>query len=299
MAIVRASIALEVIDPRDPTEIRSAAVPVRLGELAQLQDGLLGYYVADDFRTLHLLDPAVAELAAQAAGGALAPMLDATGVFDLYPGVVVPLVLLMTPGSDLHVRTGLLPPKRIGLMREWTAAALSRLSPSLRFGPVLREETATRLPVPADIRGTWLWHRRPAPAQWARDEIVGASAAALPQRPAQASDGWLQVELARDTLYPEGQISLRIDCVQRAGGRIVSVGGRNPGSDERSRFQLPVAEVVRLIESGRFQFYVQEQGERVAVRVIAPRNARKYLRTVADRKDPNNLELLPMCKAAV
>lgn len=299
VAIVRASIALEVIDPRNPAENRSAAVPVRLGELAQLQDGLLGYYVADDFRTLHLLDPAVADLAAQARDAALAPMLDATGVFDLYPGLVLPLVLLMTPGSDLHVRTGLLPPKRIGLMREWTAAALSRLSPSLRFGPVLREATATRLPVPADIRGTWLWHRRPAPAEWARDEVVGASAAALPQTPAQASDGWLQVELAKDTLYPEGQISLRIDCVQRAGGRIVAVGGPNLGSDERSRFLLPVAEVVRLIESGRFQFYVQEHGQRVAVRVIAPKNARKYLRTLADRKDPNNLELLPVCKAVV
>jgi hypothetical protein len=212
--------------------------------------------------------------------------------------VVLPLVLLMTPGSDLHVRTGLLPPKRIGLTREWTSAALSRLSPSLRFGPVLREAAATRLPVPADIRGTWLWHRRPAPGEWARDEVVGASAAALPEAPAQASDGWLQVELAKDTLYPDGQISLRIDCVQRSGSRIVAVGGRNLGSDERSRFLLPVAEVVRLIESGRFQFYVQEQGQRVAVRVIAPKNARKYLRTVADRKDPNNLELLAVCKGS-
>lgn len=299
VAIVRARIALEVMDPRNPAENRSAAVPVRLGQLAHLQDGLLGYYVADDFRTLHLLDPAVAELAAQARGAALAPMLDASGVFDLYPGVTLPLVLLMTPGSDVHVRTGLLPPKRIGLMREWTAAALSRLSPSLRFGPVLRDAAATRLPVPADIRGTWLWHRRPGPGEWAKDEVIGASAAALPESPAQVSDGWLQVELAKDTLYPEGQIALRIDCVQRSGKRIVAVGGRNLGSDERSRFVLPVPEVVRLIESGRFQFYVQEQGQRVAVRVIAPRNARKYLRTVADRKDPNNLELLSSCQAAV
>ena len=296
VAIVRASIQLDVMDPRNPAENRSAAVPVRLGELAHLQDGLLGYYVADDFRTLHLLDPVVAELAAQARGAALAPMLDATGVFDLYPGVVLPLVLLMTPGSDVHVRTGLLPPKRIGLMREWTSAALSRLSPALRFGPVLREAAATRLPVPADIRGTWLWHRRPVPGEWAKDEVVGASAAALPESPAQASDGWLKVELAKDTLYPEGQISLRIDCVQRSGSRIVAVGGRNPGSDENSRFLLPVSEVVRLIESGRFQFYAQEQGQRVAVRVIAPKNARKFLRTVADRKDPNNLGLLTLCK---
>ena len=34
----------------------------------------------------------------------------------------------------------------------------------------------------------------------------------------------------------------------------------------------------------------------MAVKVIAPKNARKYLRTVADRKDPNNLELLTVCK---
>jgi hypothetical protein len=253
--------------------------------------------VDDDFTRVRLVDPAVAELSPSnggAAGPLESPFLDTSGVFEINPGRPVPLTLLVMPGTDVHVTTGVVPRKRVGMLREWVAPALSRLSPALRYGPVLRDAAATRLPIPSDIRGTWAWHRRPDPLGWASDEVVPATTdAVMGDAPALVSDGWLQVDLAPDTLYRTTAIPIQIRCVRRARGRIVAVGGTNPNG---SRFLIPVAEAAALQESGRFSFFVQEPGApKVDVRVIKPRRGGPYLRTVIDRRDPNNLARLREC----
>ncbi len=297
VAVVRATIRLEVQDPRNPPENLATAVPVRLGNLAHLQDGLLAYFADDDFSRVRVVDPAIAALVAASGDGALSPYIDGSGEFDLYPGTDLALTLLMVPGTSVHVTTGLLPQKSIGLMREWTAPALTRLSPSLRFGPVLRDAEATRLPVPADIRGRWSWNRRPSPDAWASDTVVpSTSVALLPATPPEASDGWLQVALAPDTTYPDNQISHRITIVRRAHGRgksrpVIAIGGTNAN---QSLYLLPINDAIRMIETGRFAFYVQEGGQpAVPLHVVAPRGAPKYLRTVRDSRSPNNLAKLP------
>ncbi len=45
------------------------AVPMRLGDLTQWQDGLLGYFVDDDYTTLHVADAAAPEMARQVGPG--------------------------------------------------------------------------------------------------------------------------------------------------------------------------------------------------------------------------------------
>jgi hypothetical protein len=297
IAVVRAVMRIHVQDPRRPAENDSTAVRVKLGTLAHLQDGLLAYYVGDDFGRVHVIDPAVPALAAATGDGPIAaPYVDPRASFDVYPERAVPLTLLMVPGSDVHVTTGLLPQKKVGLMREWTAPALSRLSPSLRFGPVLRDGEATRLPVAPDVRGNWTWHRRSDPATWATDAVIPSTVSALlPDQPVRASDGWLQVQLLPDTAYPEYGIKLQITCVQthryRTGKQLVAVGGKNP---DGSPFLLPVAQAIQLIEGNRFSFFVDEAGTGpVPVKVVRMRRGVKYLRTKADRRDPNNLLRLP------
>jgi hypothetical protein len=297
VAVLHATLKFEVEDPRRPPENAETALLVRLGALAHRNDGLLAYVVDDDFTRVHLIDPAVAEHATGNGSGAApleSPFLDASGVFEVNPGRPVPLTLLVMPGTDVHMTTGVVPCKRVGMLREWVAPALSRLSPALRYGPVLRDATATRLPVPSDIRGTWTWHRRPDPLGWQSDEVVPATAdAVIADAPALVSDGWLQVDLAPDTLYRTTAIPVQITCVRRHGGRIVAVGGTNPNG---SRFLVPVGEAAALQESGRFAFFVQQAGApKVDVRVIKTANGSRYLRTVIDRRDPNNLGRLPQC----
>ena len=286
VAAVRATLRLDVQDPRNPPELLGLTQPVRLGNLAHLQDGLLAYFVADDFSRIRVVDPAIAALVDPAAESSY---IDADASFDIAPNVDVPLLLLMSPGSDLHVTTGLVPQKRIGLMREWTSPALSRLSPVMRVGPVLRDDAATRLPVAADIRGHWLFHRRPGPADWASDMVASASTQALlPDTIPEACDGWLQVELAPDTLYRSGQVRMNVDSALRQNGKLVALGGKNP---DGSRFLLPLQQAIRLQESGRFAFDVDNMPGQPPepLHIVHRRDGRKYLRTNPDAQRRNNL----------
>ncbi len=295
VAVVRASIRIDVFDERQPPENALTAVPVRLGSLAQLGDGLMGYFLADDYTRLRAIDPAVADIASRLEGEPLhESFIDPTGLFYLNPGIEVPLTLLMVPGSNIQVTTGVLPQKQLGLLRQWTATALSQLSPTLRFGPVLRDDPTTRLPIASDIRGDWLWHRRPDPTAWLTDNVVPANAAAqLPDGTVTASSGWLQVKLLPDGDYPEGKIGTRIRYVTKdARGIIREVGGRNA---DGSIFMMPTGQAASLHESGRFLFYTQREDAATPteLHVVNRRTGRKFLRSKADRTDANNLLNLP------
>jgi Protein of unknown function (DUF3892) len=298
IAVIRAAIKIEVQDPREPPENDTTGVPVKLGTLAHQQDGLLAYFVADDFDRVYIVDPAVTDLAAAVGHGPIDSLyVDPTGTFFVNPGLSVPITLLMVPGSDVHVTTGLLPQKAVGLLRDWTAPALTRLSPALRFGPLLRDGDATRLPVSADIRGNWLWHRREDPATWATDAVVPATVSALlPDNPVTASDGWLQVQLLPDSTYTQHAVQVEITCAQKRGSQIIALGGLNPNG---SHFLLPVAQVVQMQESGRFAFFVDRIPGKppVFTKIVHAGNV-KYLRTTADSKSPNNLSKLPKPPAA-
>ncbi|MGW5672559.1 DUF3892 domain-containing protein [Micromonospora sp. NPDC003776] len=308
VAVVRAYLKVEVEDPRQPPENATTGIPVRLGTLSRAQDGLLAYCVGDDMDRLHLVDPAVALLApglpdaggvasAPGADPLTSPYVDTSGVFTVNPGVPVPLTLLMVPGSDVHVTAGLVPQKSVGLLREWTAPALSRLSPALRYGPVLHDLETTRLPLPQDVRGSWYWHRRDRPGQWRSDAVVPATGdALLPNEPSVASEGWLQVALVADTAYQDAAVPVRVSCVRSVSGTVVAVGGFN---GDGTHFLIPVPEAIELMTSGRFAFYVEEPGtSRTPVRVIRPRQGRPYLRTAPDAASPNNLDNLRRCTHA-
>jgi hypothetical protein len=297
VAVLRAAILLEVDDPRQPPGLAATAVPVKLGTLAHQQDGLLGYYVGDDYTRLHVVDPAIID----AVDGVFAGAYLTDPTFTVQPGTPVTLTLLAVPNSDVHVTTGLVPQKSIGQLREWTAPALSRLSPALRFGPVLRDPATTRLPFPSDIRGTWTWHRRPDPLSWASDPVVRATgdavlAPALPE----ASDGWLQVALVPDNLYRDTATRIGIASVRtRRGphgtrGEILAVGITDPAG---RRTLLTVAEAARLQESGRFAFHAAPTG--AEVHVITNAGGAKTLSTSANPSDPNGLTVLPEATGTV
>lgn len=294
VAVIRALIKVDVQDPREPPANDTTAVPVKLGTLAHQQDGLLAYFVGDDFSHVHLVDPAVGDLAAGIGHGTIdSPYVDQSAVFFVNPGIEVPITLLIMPGSDVHVTTGLLPQKSVGLLREWTAPALTRLSPALRFGPVLRDGDATRLPISPDIRGNWLWHRRADRSTWATDAVVPATVnALLPDNPVTGSDGWLQVELLPDNTYLQHAVQVEIKYAQRSGSQVVAVGGLNP---DGSHFLLPAAQVIQLQESGRFAFYVDcVPGQPpVFTKIVHATRGLKYLRTTADSRSPNNIGKLP------
>jgi hypothetical protein len=225
VVVIRAQVTLEVKEPVGVDAVASIAVPLRLGALTHWQDGLLGYFVNDDYRTLYCADQAVAGFARQigpnqgfqqsvtetanyyndfskdvgvdSTKGA-SPVdhayVDDSGVVFIRPNQKVALTLLVEPHTVVHATTGLLPRKEIGMRREWIAPALALLAPTFRFGPVLVDPKRIRMPVASDLHGTWTWSHRTDATTWAEDKVINAQGdARLAPDPAEGQEGWLKM----------------------------------------------------------------------------------------------------------
>ena len=241
IAVVRASLLLDVPsdaddypqlsagdrDARDATfrALAARSFEVRLGALTRFDDGLLGYFVDDDytrFFPVHAKVPEEALPAGRHTGfleradatpaetGALEPRpiqqpwVVADPTVAVRPGRPVRLTMLMDPGASVHATSGILPRKSLALLRDWTGQALARISPSFRIGPVLVDPTTIRLPVVSALPKRQSWTRRDSPTTWRDDPIIAATQEAmLPDQPATAQEGYVRARVeAADEAEP-------------------------------------------------------------------------------------------------
>ena len=218
IAVVRAQLWLELqpeelLDLSDPqraaerqaaeTALAAEAFPVRIGELTRTDDGVLGFFVDDDFEHLRIVDKVVAALAKPAGPeGHLSdqpapiehPYLVAEDTVTVHYGQRLTLTILMHPAGRAHLTSGVLPRKALELAREWVAPGLARVSPSVRTGPLLIDPDQVRLPKPSVLGQKQVFTRRTTPAAWRDDPIVAATQTALlPDGAASVQDGYIRV----------------------------------------------------------------------------------------------------------
>ena len=218
MASPRAQLWLELqpedlLDLSDPqragerhaaeTALAAEAFPFRLGELTRTDDGLLGFFVGDDFEHLHLVDRVVAAVAKPPGpeghlSEAPAPIhhryVVAEDTISVHFGQRLTLTLLMHPAGRVHLTSGVLPRKALELAREWVAPGLARLSPSVRTGPLLIEPDQVRLPKASVFGADQVFTRRTSPATGRDDPLLAATQTALlPDGPSSVQDGYLRV----------------------------------------------------------------------------------------------------------
>jgi hypothetical protein len=246
IAVVRAQLRLELrpptdIDLSDPQRAaewaqaeRDAArhaFPVRIGELTRSDDGVLGFFVDDDYSHFCLVDKVIAATAADAGrsrgqlgvferSAGLPPAsaithqyiagTDDADTMALHIGQTVTLTILMSPAGKVTLTSGLLPRKSLALARDWVGPGLAAIAPSLRTGPVLIEtdlaaEGQVRLPK-VSVFGkdqNFLW--RDTPASWRTDAILAATQTALlPDNPAEFREGWIRVAPTNPATPDEG-----------------------------------------------------------------------------------------------
>jgi hypothetical protein len=228
VAVVRAVLALAVAGDLDDLtldaagrEAREAAhrelaaieVPVRLGEVTRTDDGLLGYFLDDDYSVVHVVDRAVREQAREAGrqkghllpwgttpklparDEILHPYVSAENVVRLRPGVPRLVTLLMLPGLAVSTTGAVTPRQRIRLSRAWFGPVLDRLVPSIRVGPVLLDPGEVRLPPVAALGERQVLTYRDGPLSWRDDAILAATQSALlPDRPAALREGWIRID---------------------------------------------------------------------------------------------------------
>jgi hypothetical protein len=225
VVILHARVRLEVKEPIHTELINTQAVSLRLGAVPQWQDGLLGYFVNDDYTRFYCADAAIAGFAREVGPGrgflqqanlvenyyqtfsddlgdnvtegntpVTHPYVDGSGQVTIQPNQEVSLTLLVEPHCVVHATSGVLPRKEIGMRREWVAAALANISPTFRFGPLLVDPKTLRMPVPNEIHGTWSWDHRADITTWSEDPIVNATQDAhLRPDPASGTEGWLRM----------------------------------------------------------------------------------------------------------
>jgi hypothetical protein len=234
IAVVRMTLRLSVLDdlatgpdaeltlPADVLAARRRAydrlasrqIAVRLGELTRTDDGVLGYFVDDDYTRFTPVSPEV--LAAARAGGrqsgqlsvlgsgsagdpAVAPIThpfvdDAEQPLLTRPGQRVALTVLMTPGGSAHATTGVLPRVRVSPARDWVADALQRLSPSFRVGPVLVDPKTVRLPRITALPQAQVLTARTDETTWKDSPIAAATQdALLPDEQPLFREGYIRV----------------------------------------------------------------------------------------------------------
>lgn len=217
IAVVRAQLWLELqpedgLDLSDPARaaeraaaeeaLAAVAFPVRLGELTRQDDGLLGFFVGDDYEHFHVVDRTVLQMAKpagptgqrEAAAPIEHPYLVAEDTLHVHHGQRLTLTLLMHPAGRVHLSSGVLPRKSLELARDWVAPGLAALSPSLRTGPLLIDPEEVRLPKPRVFGANQRFTRRTSPTEWRDDPILAATQTALlPDGATSVQDGYIRV----------------------------------------------------------------------------------------------------------
>lgn len=86
------------------------------------------------------------------------------------------------------------------MRHEWVKDALSKLSPTFRFGPVLIDPERIWMPIPHDLNGTWSWDHRTDVNTWANTPVthIGHEALLSPDPPV-GSEGWLRLTPPAET----------------------------------------------------------------------------------------------------
>ena len=226
LAVVRASLRLESLGMEEESELKRTPFDVRLGELTRLGDGLIGYFVNDDYSRFFPVHEAIAnqtravrphhgfmgEIRSVAPYSAARhetsepvthPFINEAPFVRVRPvspglerpaGRSVMLTLLIDPRGGVHATSGILPRKKIELMREHVAAALENMSVTFRIGPVLSDPATIRMPLPAEIRGNWSWVRKTGLTVWEESPVVDAvPEPKLTPTPSRIHEGWLKL----------------------------------------------------------------------------------------------------------
>ena len=175
LALVRAQLQLQldgapyldpswqfVGNPQTPA-ITGYQFPIQLGNLTQLDDGLIGYFVGDDYTVFDIVPAAGATPSSY-----LRPIgVDGNYLYLPFDGTTsVQLSLLVDPRAPVHASTAILPVAQLAVPSALASAALARMAIDLPIHGVLTDEqiaagadakTTVLVPAPSEASGTWTW----------------------------------------------------------------------------------------------------------------------------------------------
>ncbi|MEU9336492.1 hypothetical protein AB0D49_25505 [Streptomyces sp. NPDC048290] len=165
-------------------DLTNHSFAVRLGDLSNHQDGVIGYFnPAIGYNIFH---------STAAAPGPYIRQIGPPGTGDNYlqltfdRGTHLDATVLADPRAALHAHTGILPVKRYDLPQEHVERALAAMEITFRTGPLMTSVTPTHSgptnqpehpnavahPTPAEQNGTWTWWEPNRDGTWNGYDLI-------------------------------------------------------------------------------------------------------------------------------
>jgi hypothetical protein len=155
----------QLVPPASP--VTGYQFGIQLGNVAQLDDGLIGYFVGDNYDSFNVVTQSGAP-----AGAYLKPIgVDNNYLYQPFDGVTQTFVsMLIDPRAPVHATTAILPDVSVALPPSFTATALNSMNVTFRVNGLLTEQrtaapdaegitppTTILTAVPKLETGGWSW----------------------------------------------------------------------------------------------------------------------------------------------
>lgn len=174
---------------------------VRMGDISQICDGLLGYFVKGSDNTYKLFHatPGVKEKEQQSGYVSY----DHTLEMDFTQAhQQVNLTVLLDPRAGIHVTSGILPVTYAEIPPDYVSGALNKMYVTFGINPLISLQDKASIPLPTiDKTFEWSWVFRRSIGDWQQtSEIDDAiSIAACPEKRYEISEGWLKLNKIKDS----------------------------------------------------------------------------------------------------
>jgi len=194
---------------RDGANFQAVSIPLRLGDLDKINDGLVGYFVPDasggianmDYSTYYAYTNAHSPVINPDTGNTLS---QADGSMTYQPikltanGPTQYAAMLVDPQASIHATSGILPVKSIDIPAYFYADALKKISVSFLMAPILSthnnvEKGVTVLPIPEEKQGKWVWNQISGGSWLPKTKVSGKvpTKLTLDFDPQTIEEGWL------------------------------------------------------------------------------------------------------------
>jgi hypothetical protein len=183
-----------------PNVLAGLEFAIELGNVAQLEDGLIGYFVGDTYTTFNVVQESGAVESAY-----LHPIgKDGNYLYLPFDGTAhTSLSLLVDPRASVHATTSILPDISLALPPQFVDAALAAMDVTFRLDGILTDQqlaasetTTVLLPLPDEKAGTWAWVEKDAGGWTTYPTAPNDATARLSEVPPVLRRGLLQLSAA-------------------------------------------------------------------------------------------------------
>src|SRR5579871_4005976 len=194
---------------RTTAAFENVRMPVRLGELADITDGLVGFFKGDDFQQFY------AAAAKPGEHSQVTPPTDATLALNCNPKTPeANMTMLVDPYGEVRATMGILPVQGLKLSPDHYIETLQRIEATFLISPVIGRHVpvvegekpgrATDIvdwamivaaPDEALEQGEWSWLEQPRPRTWTATSITPPfPQVAASYSPQTVREGWLRLK---------------------------------------------------------------------------------------------------------